>query len=394
MTIRTKCEICNGILNNIYKLENVPVNLSCIEFENDCFFDTLSFSQCLTCNTIQLDKLIPLNILYETSHNYSSVGKIWENYFILLIKKIQSIIAPLNNSNWTSTQDIQGLQLPINKTVLEIGCPSGKIALNCYDYEKWYIVEPNKNNKIVFNDKIFFIESFFNENLTIDKPIDLIVHSHVFEHIYEPNKFLKKCYELLTENGVMVFGIPNMQHLAENSLSLFLGMFFEHTIFLNKENVSYLMKKNGFAILEIIDYENHSTIYHVKKVRVETINIIPVIKITNYYDIFFNLINEYKSFIEKCNKTISNNPTKDIYIFGASYNTQIILSFDFKPELLKGVLDNCKEKQNKYLYGSKLKIYSPEIVNNNTIVILKNGYYVNEICYQIQEINENVIIIS
>jgi len=371
--IRDNCAICNNNLVNIYSLSKMPINLSCVDFENEYNYNTLSFSECTTCNTIQLDNLIPLNILYQTSHNFTSVGKVWENYFDLFIKKINPIVD--------------------NKKILEIGCPSGKLALKCNNYKKWYIVEPNKNNEINFNDKIIFCQQFFDKDFRLDINIDVIVHSHLFEHIYEPNEFLKKCNEILDENGEMIFGVPNMEHLAKKSLCLFLGIFFEHTIFLNKENISYLLNKNGFEIIEIIDYENHSTIYHAKKIK-NKINVKDNFKITNYNNIFYSLINEYKTYVDKCNLVINDNIDKDVFIFGASYNSQILLFSGIDMENLKGVLDNCKEKQNKYLYGTKLKIYNPEIlINNDAIVILKNGYYSEEIFLQLRKINENLIII-
>ena len=63
-------------------------------------------------------------------------------------------------------------------------------------------------------------------------------------------------------------------------------------------------------------------------------------------------------------------------------------------ENIKGILDNCKEKQNKFLYGFNLKIYDTNIITNkNCIIILKNGYYVNEILKQIKSLNVNTEII-
>jgi predicted SAM-dependent methyltransferase len=373
INVRMNCAICNNDLNFIYSLNNIPINLSCVEFEDTYKYDTLSFSQCIKCNTIQLDKLIPLNILYQTSHNITSVGKVWKNYFDLFIEKLQNIIH--------------------NKIILEIGCPSGKLATNCDNYNKWYIVEPNKNSNINFSDKIVFIEKFFDNSFNLSDKVDIIVHSHLFEHIYFPNDFLKKCNNLLNDNGEMIFGVPNMQYLVDKIL--FSGMFFEHTIFLNKENITYLLNNNGFEIIEIIDHENHSTIYHTKKNNnIKNINTNNFI-IKNYYNDFFNLINEYTYFTDKCNSIINDNSNKDIFIFGASYNTQILLFFGINKNI-KGILDNCKEKQNKYLYGTKLKIYSPEILINseNSIVILKNGYYSDEIFIQIRKLNSNIIIIN
>ena len=60
-----------------------------------------------------------------------------------------------------------------------------------------------------------------------------------------------------------------------------------------------------------------------------------------------------------------------------------------------GILDNCIEKQNKYLYGYDILIKSPNILKNeDSIVILKNGVYSNEIYDQIININKNTYIIN
>ena len=61
---------------------------------------------------------------------------------------------------------------------------------------------------------------------------------------------------------------------------------------------------------------------------------------------------------------------------------------------VKGFLDNCKEKQDKFLHGYNIKIYDPSIIKNkNSIIILKNGYYTNEILKQIYEFNINTEVI-
>jgi predicted SAM-dependent methyltransferase len=322
-----------------------------------------------------LDHLIPLNVLYSESHNYKSVGKIWENYFSTFLCKINPIIK--------------------NKKILEIGCPSGKLALNSNEYQKWFIVEPNKNKTVVFNDKIHFIEHFFDDDFSIDEKVDIIIHSHLFEHIYTPNRFLQKCYEILTDEGEMIFGVPNMEHFKNTDIVPFLGVFFEHTIFLCKENIGYLLDMNHFEIIDIIDYENHSTIYHCKK-RNEKLQTTKTykdqnIQIPNYLDSFINSIQKYKNFIEHCNEIIEGCE-KDVYLFGASYSTQFLLTLGMKR--VKGILDNSKEKHNTYFYGFDLMIYPPDIIlNNDCIVIIKNGYYSQEIYEQLKEINPAVTII-
>jgi len=193
----------------------------------------------------------------------------------------------------------------------------------------------------------------------------------------------------------MVFGIPNMDVFEKTDLTPFFGMFFEHTVFLNKENIVYLLQKNDFTLIDIIDYESHSTLYHCKKSIRHPQQKLPENNhcIENRKDSFLNKVKLFETFVDKCNTIISAS-NKDVYIFGASYNTQFLLSFGLNPHRINGILDNCKDKQGKYLYGYDIKIFDPIVLTqNDCIVILKNGCYVNEVSNQIISINSNVQII-
>ena len=372
--IRNKCAICNNKLNHIYKLQNVPLSVSCTEnpvLNND----EMSYSICDICSTIQLDKLIPLNILYNESHNFISVGNIWIKYFILFVEKIQPII--------------------IDKIVMEVGCPSGKIANLCKNYKKWYAIEPNINTSYYKDKTTIFINKYFDEDITnhVKEKIDIIIHSHLFEHIYEPNIFLRECYKLLNKEGEMFFGVPNMQFIADNSIAPFFGVFFEHTIFYNKENIIYLLQINNFELINIYVYENHSIFFHVKKLQHINTEIITVPRINNLCNFNIN-IKIYNEFIVNSIKKLMLIKNKKIYIFGASYYTQILLSIGFSNIKITGILDNCIEKHNKYLYGYNLLINSPKILEKeDCVIILKNGIYCDEIYSQIMIINPNTYII-
>jgi hypothetical protein len=111
-------------------------------------------------------------------------------------------------------------------------------------------------------------------------------------------------------------------------------------------------------------------------------------------DKFFKTLNDYHFFINSCNEIIKS-AENNVYVFGASYNTQFLLTLGLNLNKIKGILDNCKEKQNKYLYGYNLQIFSPEVIKNKEcIIILKNGYYCEEIKIQLLSINPNTIILD
>jgi hypothetical protein len=276
-----------------------------------------------------------------------------------------------------------------NKNVLEFGDPSAKLANKLNTYSNWFIVEPNKNNDIVFNKNISFIETFFDESFVIDHRIDLIVHSHFFEHTYEPTLFLKNCFDILNDGGEMIFGIPNMEHIANHNLAPFLGLFFEHTVCMTVENISYMLSINKFEIIDIFYFEHHSIIFHVKK----NINHIhasnELTHFINFKSLFENTLDQYKTQINMLNEKLLQSK-KDIYIFGASYNTQFLLSIGLNINRISGILDNSTEKHFKYLYGFNLLIYNPEIIKNKEIiVIIPNSAYKNEINAQLENLRKN-----
>jgi 2-polyprenyl-3-methyl-5-hydroxy-6-metoxy-1,4-benzoquinol methylase len=376
MIQRTNCVICLHKLIHIYSLQNVPSTLSCTNIP-EFSYNELSYGVCNNCNTVQLDKLIPLHILYDKSHNFISVGETWKQYFLLFAEHIKPKI--------------------LDKIVMEIGCPSGKIANLCEKYKKWYAIDPNINSNNYNDSNIIFFKQFFDENIInkTNEKIDIIIHSHLFEHIYEPNKFLNDCYNLLNNEGEMFFGIPNMEYISEKSIAPFFGVFFEHTIFYNRENITYLLHKNNFELINIHYYGNHSILFHVKKQSNCATNCLNISNVSLGVKEFNNNIDFYDKFIQKIIVEIQiiENINKRVYLFGASYNNQILLCLGLKHITINGILDNCIDKQNKYLYGYDLKIVSPSILSQEDSIVILNGIYCDEIIKQINIINPNTYVI-
>jgi len=366
MTYRYNCVICLGELKHIYEIPNYPINFSCVNTPQNKSID-LSYSICTNCGTLQLDKLASLNDLYEVNHNTVIVGNTWDKYFNLFANNIKELIK--------------------DKNILEIGCPSAKIASRSIGFNKWYIVQPKHDSNINV-DNVEFIDSYFDESLDIDK-VDIIIHSHVFEHIYNPHTFLKKCNDLLKEDGIMYFGVPNMEVIAKDNLAPFCGVMLEHNIFYNIDNIRYLLNINGFDIVDIVEYEKHSIFFHCIKG-----NYVKREFTLNFYDCFMDSLKYYEEFIKRCN-TIISNTNKEVYIFGASYNSQLVLNMGLNISSVKGVIDNSKDKQGKYFYGTELKVFSPSILNEiDAVIILRNGYYSTEIKEQLLNINNKLIIIN
>ena len=81
-----------------------------------------------------------------------------------------------------------------------------------------------------------------------------------------------------------------------------------------------------------------------------------------------------------------------LYLFGAHIFSQCLISFGLNVNRIQCIIDNDFNKQNKRLYGTDLKVFSPKILSkdNDPVVILKAGVYDQEIKKDILEnINSN-----
>ena len=45
------------------------------------------------------------------------------------------------------------------------------------------------------------------------KKFQLIIHSHLFEHIYDINNFLSLVHKQLDDKGLHIFSVPNIKNL-------------------------------------------------------------------------------------------------------------------------------------------------------------------------------------
>ena len=206
---------------------------------------------------------------------------------------------------------------------------------------------------------------------------DLAIHSHLFEHIYDPESFLSTIYSSLKKNGFHVFTVPSMEKMIKKNFAN--AMNFEHPFFLNEKMIKLLLAKTGFKIIEKKYFGNcHSIFYRTIKVEKRK-----KFSMKNDYKknfkLFKNLNKNWKADVLKINKLI--NKKYKTFLFGAHIFSQNLIQNGLKTENISGILDNDTDKQNEYLYGTKIKVFSPNILSEISapVVILRTGAYNNEI---------------
>lgn len=371
ITSRTNSLLTNKKnLEHLYTLRKFPVFMGCVDhpMPQDVKAD-MSFSICQDTGMIQLDELLPLELVYQAQHN-DGVGKIWQDHY-------------REFANFLGQFDA--------KKILEIGGASGTIA-KFYTADnpstKWTIIEPNPI--FLGNEKINVIRSWFDNKFKYNKPFDTVIHSHVFEHIYEPVEFIEYISQFLKPGQKHIFTFPNMVEQLSRKYTNCLN--FEHTAFLAEPFVDILLENKGLKIIKKEYFRDHSIFYATKKAGRKSKREFPNMY-KEYKQLFTRFIDYHESLIKNINQKI-NDFDGSIYLFGAHIFSQYLLGFGLNQDKIEAIIDNSELKNSKRLYGTRYKINYPNIISGlpSVAVILKVGAYRDEILRQLVEINPNVVI--
>lgn len=364
---RTHCVIIESEpVEAIYTFRNFPISMNCVDFKasQDQFADMQWGTS--TSGNIQLTQLLDPSLIYTTYHNPGTVGRTWREHHANLCSFI--------------CEDYY-------QDVLEIGGASGLLAENFCELDKnftWTIVEPSRQTQL--KDQRIRFENAFFEQWQTDQQWDVLVHSHVLEHAYNPIGFLKKVNSLLKPGGFQYISIPNMHYWLSNGFTNTLS--FEHTFYLDATVLEYLLNKTGFEIVER-RINNHSIVVKAKKIDY-TIDRQPDFGYIK--DLFLEYVNKQKSDVEQINRELAG---RSFYLFGAHIFAQSLFNFGLDSSRVINLLDNDPKKQGKRLYGTNCWVRSPRCLEDvlNPIVVLRGGSYNEEIKESILEINPTTIFI-
>lgn len=346
-------------LEHLYTFKNFPVFMGCVDTsqENNLVAD-MEWNICPETGVIQLGKLLPLDVLYLAQHN-DGVGKIWQNHYASFAEFLMRFKP---------------------KQVLEIGGAHDYIAEKVWESSpnvSWTTVEPNP--QFINNPKIKLIKTWFDDTFTLDTPVDTVVHSHVFEHTYDPVVFIKYIARFLEVGQKHIFTFPNMTPMLEKKFTNCLN--FEHTVFLTEEITDYIVHKAGFKILAKEYYGSpHSIFYATEKVDIVGDSAPLPNQYTKNKELFMNYISHHINMVWELNEMISST-TLPVYLFGAHIFSQTLIQFGLRTDKIVGILDNSPKKNKKRLYGTSLIVDSPKILEGKgrVNVILKAGIYNEEI---------------
>lgn len=355
-------------LQLLHRFNKFPVFMGCVDHDpsNDIFSD-MAFYISPSSGMIQLNPLLPLDILYPEAHGAGCVGASWESHH----REFAKFIAQYSPKN-----------------VLEIGGAHGILSIRYHEAEEipWTILEPNPTPMV--NCKARFIKGFFNRDFHIDEPIDAVVHSHVFEHIYDPLSFMQDLKKFIPIGKRLIFSVPNMRVMLEKKFTNCLN--FEHTIYLSDDYIEFILAEHGFEIEEKTNFrDDHSIFYSAVRSNNSKKTAISTELYSVNRKLYLDYIDYHLSLVNRINAQTSSRGDREFFLFGAHVQSQYLIGFGLNTSNIKAVLDNDASKQGKRLYGTSLKVFSPANIASSPAptIIIRAGTFTNEIIEQIKLIN-------
>lgn len=373
---RTKCVITGiGDLEPLYSFAKFPIFMGCLDQDEAADLkQDMSWWISRGSGLIQLKQLLPLDVLYPESHGAGAVGTLWAKHHMAFA---------------------QFLRKSAPSSVLELGGAHGILAKEYKAFENipWTILEPNPSP--VDGCDARFIKGFFDDIFVYSDLFDTVVHSHVFEHIYEPDQFMLHLSGFMDAGKHLVFSLPNMQVMLERKYTNCIN--FEHSVFLAEPYIEFLLAKHGFRLLSKEYFmDDHSIFY----ATVRDLSVKPIALQQGLYEsnkqLYLEYILYHEGLITELNRRM-NETSQPVYLFGAHVFAQYLIELGLNIGRINCLLDNDNKKHGKRLYGTSFTVKSPKILGEiaSPVVILKAGVYNQEIKDDIvQNINPETVFIE
>lgn len=356
---RNQCVICLSTeLQSDYCMNEYPIKFLAEQgTETSDQMIQHELVSCSRCSCLQLRNLVDPTILYSMYHN-NSKSPVWLTHHKLLADFIYD-----------------GLSSFPHKEIVEIGGSSGVIAeqLSLKEDVSYSIFDLCDHDPKIPNVR------FQQGNCeTFDFPSNTsIVMSHVFEHLYEPHKFVQNMARNKIQN--IFLSVPNMTLQMENKIHPVIYQ--EHTYLCEINDIEYIFSCYGYRLKKSFFYSIHAILLQFCYTGESE-----PIQLTRSRSTVDKLISVYK---EKALTAKNISLDKPFFVIPACFSGQLIyynLQEKYKSNCL-GFLDNDTTKTNKRIYGTSHRVYRMEEVLKHEgplTIVIHRGAYLDEILKQLR----------
>lgn len=216
---------------------------------------------CSSCHSLSIEK-IPANLeelyarypgLKHPQRKRSVFRNLLRRYMVLhsnrFAKKLASHLASFDDLRIKAIYDCQ---LALNSHILDVGCGSGWFVHELVElgFKNSMGIDPAlSEERSCKHDAKLFKKTLFD----LQQKFDLITFHHSFEHLENPVDVLKKAASLLTNEGMCLIRIPNIESWSFRFFKEhWSGIHPPYHLFLpSKRGMEILCENSGFKIVDI-----------------------------------------------------------------------------------------------------------------------------------------------
>ena len=265
-----------------------------------------------------------------------------------------------------------------NSFVVEAGSNDGTFLKEIKNFSKSKVlgVDPSKNiSNIASKKKLDTFLGYFNFNnskLIRNKygKADIIYGANVFNHVDNNLDFLEGANHLLSDNGVLVLEVPDLNSLI--SKVGFDTIYHEHRHYYSEKSLNKILKQKKFYIFKIekISYMAGSIRVFAKKNKNKFKKNFTSVSLSDF-KVFKKKIKYVSQEIVSFVKDKNLNKIK-VFGLGAATKGNTLLNYcKFTEKNISYILDKSKLKINKHTPGSGIKIVDENKFKNiESILIL------------------------
>jgi SAM-dependent methyltransferase len=291
-----------------------------------------------------------------------------------------------------------------NDSVLDIGCANGGQlnVLKERGFTNLIGVDPSKvcvNNVKACGIEAFQSNIFEQSFIDWEKKFDLIILSHVLEHIRDLGKAIQIAKEKLTNKGIIYIEVPDASRYNEFFIVPYYYIDCEHINHFSKDSLNRLMQQSGFISIETyqgqVKVNDHNDYPYFYSLFGMTNNL----KIENNVDT--SVLRSINSLLEQSKNNNNSDAIiqklvvtqEEVIIWGAGqYALRLLASSNLLKANILGFVDSDKSKINKKL--GKFEVYSPDFVTGkNVTLLICSALYYDEIIKMALQLNKDIKIL-
>jgi len=339
---------------------------------------TLKYNSCSSCgyifSNISEDDFELLELIYKEYYNYMNKTNV-VNY---AMESLLEIVLPY----------LENLD-----SLVEIGCYDGSFLLALQKKNpslKLFGIEPSLAGSKSAKQKGFEVINDFFPTKEFTKKVDMVISSHVIEHVPDIYTFLESQTKQLELNGIIAFETPNLDWAVINGSNK--PFHFQHLVLLSKKYIKSLLSQLGLNYVNVFEIDWRIVVVCSKE---KTEGLFSLEEFDFKEDEMFEYLQNFQERVSKeeiAFKKLLSDSKEKFWVWGASSFCGNILANLDENELSKieGILDSDKAKDGNQFIFSDLDVTIPQRINALKIknIIIMSTYekeimdYIKTLCIE------------